>query len=130
MKRLVDEGRLTLKEGQQLGTITYHDSCHLKRTMHAEQAPRQLLEKSGYQLTEMFECDVCCGMGGSYSLKLPEISAPMLKRKLTNIKNTGAPVVAMDCPGCVMQIRGGMDQDGAPVRVRHTVEILAEQLED
>jgi len=130
VKKLVDEGRLTLKEGQQLGAITYHDSCHLKRTLHADQSPRELLQKAGYELTEMFECDICCGMGGSYSLKLPEISSPILQRKLTNIKNTGAPVVAMDCPGCVMQIRGGMDQDGAPVRVRHTAEILAEQVKE
>jgi iron-sulfur cluster protein len=130
VKRLVDEGRLSFKEGQQLGTITYHDSCHLKRTLHADQPPRQLLTQVGYEVTEMFECDTCCGMGGSYSLKLPEISAPILQRKLKNIKDTGAPVVAMDCPGCVMQIRGGMDQDGAPVRVRHTVEVIAEQLKD
>ena len=130
VKKLVDEGRLTLKEGETLGKITYHDSCHLKRTMHAEKPPRELLEKAGYEVTEMFECDICCGMGGSYSLKLPEVSAPILQRKLKNIKDTGAPVVAMDCPGCVMQIRGGMDQDGAPVQVRHTVELLAERLQD
>ena len=130
VKKLVDEGRLTLKEGETLGKITYHDSCHLKRTMHAEKPPRELLTKAGYELTEMFECDICCGMGGSYSLKLPEVSAPILQRKLKNIKDTGAPVVAMDCPGCVMQIRGGMDQDGAPVQVRHTVELLAERLQD
>ena len=130
VKKLVDEGRLTLKEGQQLGKVTYHDSCHLKRTLKADQSPRELLEKAGYEISEMFECDTCCGMGGSYSLKLPEISAPILQRKLTNIKATGAPVVAMDCPGCVMQIRGGMDQDGAAVQVRHTVELLAEQLDD
>jgi iron-sulfur cluster protein len=128
VKRLVDEGRLSLKEGQQLGAITYHDSCHLKRTLRVSEQPRELLQKAGYELTEMFECDMCCGMGGSYSLKLPEISGPILQRKLKNIKETGAPVVAMDCPGCVMQIRGGMDQDGAKVRVRHTVELLAEQV--
>ena len=130
VKRLVDEGRLSLKEGQQLGKITYHDSCHLKRTLHADQQPRQLLQQAGYELTEMFECDTCCGMGGSYSLKLPEISAPILQRKLKNIKDTGAPLVAMDCPGCVMQIRGGMDQDGAAIRVRHTAELIADQLKD
>jgi len=130
VKKLIDEGRLTLKDGQQLGKITYHDSCHLKRTLHADQAPRQLLQQAGYELSEMFECDTCCGMGGSYSIKLPEISAPILQRKLKNIKDTGAPLVAMDCPGCVMQIRGGMDQDGAPVRVQHTVELIAAQLND
>ncbi len=130
VKKLVDAGRLSLKEGQELGKITYHDSCHLKRTLRADQAPRELLQKTGYAISEMFECDVCCGMGGSYSVKLPEMSAPILQRKLKNIKATGAPVVAMDCPGCVMQIRGGMDQDGAGVQVRHTAELLAEQLKD
>lgn len=128
VKKLVDEGRLSFKEGQQLGKITYHDSCHLKRTLKVSEEPRELLEKAGYQMAEMFECDMCCGMGGSYSMKLPEISAPILQNKLKNIKETGAPLVAMDCPGCVLQIRGGMDQDGSGVRVKHTAELLADQL--
>ena len=130
VKTLVDEGRLTLKEGKNPGKVTYHDSCHLKRTLQVSAQPRELLTKAGYELAEMFECDTCCGMGGSYSIKLPEISAPILQRKLQNIKNSGAKVVAMDCPGCVMQIRGGVDQDGADISVRHTVELLAEQLAD
>jgi L-lactate dehydrogenase complex protein LldF len=129
VKKLVDEGRLSLKEGQKLGRITYHDSCHLKRTLKVSEQPRELLQRAGYELTEMSECDTCCGMGGSYSLKLPEISGPILQRKLRNIKDTGAPIVAMDCPGCVMQIRGGLDQDGANIKVRHTAELLAEQLD-
>jgi len=129
VKRLVDEGRLTMKKGRKLGKVTYHDSCHLKRTLNVHDEPRELLQKAGYELTEMFEADICCGMGGSYSLKLPEISAPILQRKLKNIRDTGAPVVAMDCPGCVMQIRGGFDQAGGDVKVRHTAELLEEQLE-
>jgi len=128
IKKLVDQGRLSLQEGQELGTITYHDSCHLKRTLQVSAQPRELLGKAGYGIQEMFECDTCCGMGGSYSLKLPEISGPILQRKLKNIKATGAPIVAMDCPGCVMQIRGGFDQNGGDVKVRHTVELLAERL--
>ncbi|HBA87892.1 MAG TPA: (Fe-S)-binding protein [Geobacter sp.] len=130
VKRLVDEGRLSFKEGAVLGKITYHDSCHLKRSLNVFEEPRELLQKAGYQMEEMFECDMCCGMGGSYSMKLPEISAPILQRKLHNIKETGAPMVAMDCPGCVLQIRGGFDQEGSAVRVKHTAELLAEQLKD
>jgi len=130
VKHLVDEGRLSFKEGEELGKITYHDSCHLKRTLNVFEQPRELLQKAGYELAEMFECDMCCGMGGSYSMKLPEISGPILQNKLKNIKETGAPVVAMDCPGCVLQIRGGLDQDGAEVRVKHTAELLAERLKD
>jgi len=130
VKHLVDEGRLSFKEGEELGKITYHDSCHLKRTLKVSEQPRELLQKAGYEMAEMYECDMCCGMGGSYSMKLPEISGPILQSKLKNIKETGAPVVAMDCPGCVLQIRGGMDQDGAAVRVTHTAELLAERLKD
>lgn len=128
VKKLMAEGRLSLKDGQKLGKITYHDSCHLKRTLNVHEEPRKLLRSAGYELTEMFECDMCCGMGGSYSMKLPEISTPILQRKLKNIKETGAPIVAMDCPGCVMQIRGGLDQDGSPIKVKHTLELMAEQL--
>jgi L-lactate dehydrogenase complex protein LldF len=127
--KLVDEGRLSFKEGEELGSITYHDSCHLKRTLKVFEEPRELLQKAGYRLSEMYECDMCCGMGGSYSMKLPEISAPILKAKLENIKETGAPAVAMDCPGCVMQIRGGFDQEGSAVAVKHTAELLVDRLE-
>ena len=128
VKQLVDEGRLSFREGEELGKITYHDSCHLKRTLKVSEQPRELLRQAGYQMAEMFECDMCCGMGGSYSMKLPEISAPILQNKLKHIKETGAPLVAMDCPGCVLQIRGGFDRDGAPVRVQHTAELLADRL--
>jgi L-lactate dehydrogenase complex protein LldF len=128
IKKLVDEGRLTFKDGQQLGKFTYHDSCHLRRTLNVYEEPRELLKKAGYELTEMFESDMCCGMGGSYSLKLPEISAPILQRKLANIKEAGTPVVVMDCPGCVMQIRGGLDKENSGIRVIHTAELLEKQL--
>jgi iron-sulfur cluster protein len=129
VQQLVNQGRLRLKPGQQLGKVTYHDSCHLKRTLKADQPPRELLRKAGFEITEMYEADMCCGMGGSYSLKLPEISAPILERKLHNIKETGATAVLMDCPGCLMQIRGGLDKDGAPITVAHTAQRLAEQIE-
>jgi iron-sulfur cluster protein len=129
VKKLVDDGRLTFKEGYHLEKITYHDSCHLKRTLNVSQQPRELLTKAGYEISEMYEADMCCGMGGSYSLKLPEISAPILERKLVNIKNSGATLAVMDCPGCVMQIRGGIDKDGASIKVEHTAQRLVDRLE-
>jgi Fe-S oxidoreductase len=101
----------------------------LKKTLKVHREPRELLAKAGYEVVEMYESDMCCGMGGSYSLKLPEIAAPILERKLTNIAKTGASVVAMDCPGCAMQIRGGLDKTGSPVAVRHTAELLADSLD-
>ena len=127
VKRLVDEGRLVLDRDPDAAPVTYHDSCHLRRTLNVHAEPRELLRQAGHEVKEMAESDICCGMGGSYSIKLPEISAPILQRKLTHIEQSGAPMVAMDCPGCVMQIRGGLDKRGSAVEVRHTAELLAER---
>ena len=120
---------MTGQEGRQLGKGTYHDSCHLKKILKVHREPRELLGLAGYEVVEMYEADMCCGMGGSYSLKLPEISAPILRRKLTNIANTGATIAAMDCPGCAMQIRGGLDKSGGAIEVRHTAELIADRFE-
>lgn len=128
--RLVAEGRLTIPEGKELGAVTYHDSCHLKRTLHVTKEPRELLARAGFPVVEMDEADMCCGMGGSYSVKFPEISAPILGRKLSNVQKTGAGTVAMDCPGCLMQIRGGLDKASSPIRVRHLADLLAERIGD
>jgi Fe-S oxidoreductase len=128
VKRLVDEGRLTLEAGAQLPPVTYHDSCHLRRTLGVRDQPRDLLRAAGHEVKEMFESDMCCGMGGSYSVKFPEISKPILQRKLENIRKAGAAAVAMDCPGCVMQIRGGLDKAGDKLPVKHVVELIAERL--
>jgi len=125
---LVNEGRLSLQDGNGIGKLTYHDSCHLRRTLNVFKEPRELLKRSGFELVEMFESDMCCGMGGSYSLKQPEISSHILGRKLKNIEDTSTSTVAMDCPGCIMQIKGGFDKEGASIAVKHTAELLAERL--
>jgi Fe-S oxidoreductase len=130
VEQLVEQGRLKFKPEQQCKQkITYHDSCHLKRTLQADRPPRELLAKAGCELAEMYEADMCCGMGGSYSLKLPELSAPILERKLHNIRQTGAAAVLMDCPGCLMQIRGGLDKQGMPIEAEHTAQRLADAIE-
>lgn len=128
-RRLVEEGSLRLRKGAGLPALTYHDSCHLKRTLHAERPPRELLREAGYETKEMRESDVCCGLGGSYSLKLPEVSAAMLGRKLSSIEATHAAGVAVDCPGCLMQIRGGAAAAQVPVQVRHTAQWVASLLD-
>jgi iron-sulfur cluster protein len=127
--QLVEQGRLKFKAGIEPTKFTYHDSCHFKRTLHADQTPRKLMKQAGYELVEMEESDMCCGMGGSYTIKLPEISAPILERKLMNIEKTGVPLVLIDCPGCVMQIGGGLDSRGSKIKVEHTVQRLADCLE-
>lgn len=108
--------------------VTYHDSCHLKRSMNVYQEQRDLLTNtSGIELIEMKDSDRCCGFAGSYSIKFPEISGPILEKKLENIIETGADVVAVDCVGCLMQIRGGLDQKDTKIKVMHTAEILLEK---
>ncbi len=73
-------------------------------------------------------CDACCGFGGSYAFKYPEISGEILKKKMAAIAATGVDTVAVDCPGCRMQIEGGLDGTGSPVRVAHTASLVAEKL--
>jgi len=127
--KLVDEGSLKI-DAKKLPPVTYHDSCHLKRTLHVSEEPRALLRKAGHEVVEMKESDTCCGMGGSYSLKFPEISKPILQKKLANIRDTKTGTAAMDCPGCVMQIRGGFDKEEKPVEVQHIARLLAMALDE
>jgi L-lactate dehydrogenase complex protein LldF len=127
VKKLIDEKRLTPKEGEKLGTFTYHDSCHAKRQMSTYKEPREILTQCGYELKEMFECDMCCGMGGSYTVKQPELSMRMLQRKVQNIEATGAEIVAMECPGCMIQIGGGLDKAGSKVKIKSTAQLIADR---
>ncbi len=109
--------------------VTYHDSCHLKRGAGIWKEPRELLTTSGRELVEMDHADRCCGFGGSYSLTShPDISKQILGDKIKDIENSGATCVAMDCPGCMLQLRGGLEKKGVDVRVKHTIELLAEGL--
>jgi iron-sulfur cluster protein len=110
--------------------VTYHDSCHLKRGAGVWQQPRALLAASGREVVEMAHADRCCGFGGSYSFTShPNIARNILADKVADIEKTGAACVAMDCPGCLMQIRGGLEKQGTAVRAAHTIELLAETLD-
>lgn len=109
--------------------ITYHDSCHYNRQLGLKGVARKALtELSGCELIEMESSDLCCGMGGSYTVKFPELSGPILEKKLSSVEKSGADFVAMDCPGCLMQIGGGLDRQGSRVKAKHTATILAEAL--
>ncbi|MCK4535751.1 MAG: LUD domain-containing protein [Desulfuromonadales bacterium] len=109
--------------------VTYHDACHLKRGVGVWQEPRELIRATGAELVEMEHADRCCGFGGSYSFTShPDISKNILNDKLKDIENSGADCVAMDCPGCLMQIRGGLEKQEKKTRAVHTIELLAERL--
>jgi len=110
--------------------ITYHDACHLKRGAGVWQQPRTLLQAAGFQLTEMAHADRCCGFGGAYSFSShPDIARSILNDKLADIEASGAACVATDCPGCLLQLRGGLTKKGSTVRAAHTIQILAQQLD-
>ena len=109
--------------------VTYHDSCHMRRGLGVYKEPRALLNATeGVEFVEMKNPDKCCGMAGAFGVKYSEISLPILKEKLENIKNAGATTVAVACPACMMQIGGGLDQELPNVKIKHVADILAEHL--
>lgn len=108
--------------------VTYHAPCHLCRGLGVTEAPRALLRDAGLNYLPAEEEDVCCGFGGSFSVKFPELSKELLQKKINNLKATGARAMATDCPGCIMQIRGGFEHEGTTFEVRHVAEYLAARL--
>ncbi|MDR1857345.1 MAG: LUD domain-containing protein [Desulfovibrio sp.] len=107
--------------------VTYHASCHLCRGLGVKEAPRALIA-SAATYVPCEEEEVCCGFGGTYSAKFPEISAQLLEKKLLNVSATGASRLVVDCPGCVMQLKGGVEKQKLGVKVTHISELLAENL--
>lgn len=104
---------------------TFHSPCHLCRGLGVHDAPRNLIRDAGMDYREAPEEEVCCGFGGTYSAKFPELSEQLLKNKLDNIESTGAELLLTDCPGCVMQLRGGLKKRGSTIKVQHTVEAIS-----
>lgn len=110
-------------------SVTYHDSCHMCRLLHLKQEPRTLLADAGCQVKEMAEPDRCCGFGGLFSIRIPEVSNAMTAEKLRQATATGADVLITADPGCLMQLRGMMQLRGQAeeIRVEHIATVL-EQL--
>jgi L-lactate dehydrogenase complex protein LldE len=107
-------------------SVTYHGSCHLLRGLGIDRQPRLLLENVGdINIVELPYFDDCCGFGGVFSVKHPEISTAMLERKIVNIDNSGAPIVVTCDTGCLMNIGGGLHRRRKTQKVIHIAEILA-----
>jgi L-lactate dehydrogenase complex protein LldE len=108
------------------GRVTYHDSCHLLRGLGESQSPRQLLRRlPGVEMVELPGADQCCGFGGSFSVRLPDVSAAILKKKLENAEATGADCLVACDAGCLMQMSGGLSRKGSRVRAVHLAQVLA-----
>ncbi|SDP07155.1 L-lactate dehydrogenase (quinone) large subunit LdhH [Desulforhopalus singaporensis] len=104
--------------------VTYHSPCHLCRGMGVHDAPKELMQTAGLDYVRAQEEESCCGFGGTYSAKFPELSEQILKRKLDDIESTGAELLLSDCPGCIMQLRGGLKKRGSMIQVEHSAECL------
>lgn len=106
--------------------VTYHDSCSSLRELRVREAPRRLLAGvEGLTLIELPESEVCCGFGGTFSVKYPDISTAILEAKVRNILATGASTVLAADLGCLMQIAGRLKRQSAQVEARHVAEVLA-----
>jgi L-lactate dehydrogenase complex protein LldE len=107
------------------GSVTYHDSCSGLRELGIKQQPRQLLQSIGAIITEMTDPEVCCGFGGTFCVKYPEISVRMVSDKTRDIVGTGADTVLAGDLGCLLNIAGRLQREGHHVQVRHVAEVLA-----
>ncbi len=108
------------------GKVTYHDSCHLLRGLGVAEQPRRLIRNiRGVELVEMEDADRCCGFGGTFSVKYPDISTAMVDEKISTIAASGADVVTGCDISCLMNIQGRLSRTGSPVRALHIAELLA-----
>lgn len=109
-------------------TLTYHACCHGLRGLQIRQEPDALLSAvDRAQVCPLAESDVCCGFGGLFSVKQPEISSAMLDRKLDRIQESGADAVVVTDVSCAMHMEGGLRRRGSRIRVRHIADVLAEE---
>jgi glycolate oxidase iron-sulfur subunit len=124
---LVDVLKFTPPTGRVEATVTYHDSCHLKKTMKVAREPREILKGiPGISFKEMSAPDACCGSGGSYVLTHFDTSTSIGRRKVDDVVRTGADTVATGCPACMMQLFDNLHRFDGTQTVRHYVSILAE----
>jgi len=108
------------------GKVTYHDSCSGLRSLGVKQQPRKLLASvEGLELAEMQDSEVCCGFGGTFCVKFPDISNKMVGNKTENIAATGADTLLAGDLGCLMNMSGKLSREGKSVKARHVVEVLA-----
>ncbi len=108
------------------GRVTWHDACHGLRELGIRDEPRRLINNvGGAELVEMETADSCCGFGGTFSVKYPEISVAMLDRKLETLEEQGVSAIVSGDVSCLMQIGGRLARQGSAIRTLHLAELLA-----
>ena len=113
------------------GVVAYHDACAGLRELGIADQPRALLSSvSGLTLVEVAQGEVCCGFGGLFSVKYPDISVRMVSDKTAAIAATGADTLLGGDLGCLMNIAGRLSRQGSPIRIRHVAEVLADMADN
>jgi glycolate oxidase iron-sulfur subunit len=117
-----------LPKAQKRVRVTYHDPCHL-RSLGITKEPRAILKAlPQVDYVEMDAAATCCGLGGTYSVYHYENSKKIGAKKATHIENSGAEIVATDCPGCIMQLQDSINHAGGQQHSTHILELLVEAL--
>ncbi|MEP9354494.1 (Fe-S)-binding protein [Xanthobacter sp. KR7-65] len=128
---LVDVRGVTHVDAAYAGTVTYHDSCSGLRELGVKGQPRRLLASvAGLSVAEMNDADTCCGFGGTFCVKYPDVSNAIVEKKAANIAATGADTLLAGDLGCLMNMAGKLQREGHAIKVRHVAEVLAGMGED
>ncbi|MFG1345125.1 (Fe-S)-binding protein [Xanthobacter autotrophicus DSM 431] len=123
---LVDVRGVTRVDAAYDGAVTYHDSCSGLRELGVKAQPRQLLASvEGLALVEMQDADTCCGFGGTFCVKYPDVSNAIVEKKAGNIAASGADTLLAGDLGCLMNMAGKLQREGRDIAVRHVAEVLA-----
>jgi L-lactate dehydrogenase complex protein LldE len=126
MQFLVDVRGMSRVDARLDGTVTYHDSCSGLRELGVKSQPRRLLASvEGLSLTELPGAETCCGFGGTFCVKYPEISDKMVSDKAADVTATGADMLLAGDLGCLLNMAGKLSRRGSGVAVRHVAEVLA-----
>ena len=108
------------------GRLTWHDACHGLRDLNIKTEPRTLIRNvRGAEFVELEHADACCGFGGTFSVKYPEISVAILDQKIDAIERAGVDAVVSGDASCLMQIGGRLSRKGSKVRTMHLAELLS-----
>jgi L-lactate dehydrogenase complex protein LldE len=123
---LVNVVKLESVPGAFRGAVTYHDSCSGLRELGVKAQPRALLARvPGLSLREMKDCEICCGFGGTFAVKMGEISSAIVEAKCRRIEESGADAVVLGDLGCILNIEGRLSREGKSIPVLHVAEVLA-----
>ncbi|MEZ5851130.1 MAG: (Fe-S)-binding protein [Hyphomicrobiaceae bacterium] len=128
---LVDVRGMTRVAQTLKASVTYHDSCSGLRELGIKEQPRTLLKSvAGLELKEMADCEICCGFGGTFSVKYGDISNAMVEKKCANVTEAGVDMLLAGDMGCLMNMAGKLKREGKTTAVRHVAEVLAGELGD